>query len=746
MVDTANTIFRDFVTDGVPASGANKPRKSKIREWGTWLESLANLAFTSGRVYSSKAALLADLTPGANLSALVVGDATAGNDGLYMKNGGTGTGSWTQLLDFVPGAQFVNATDAGSGTANAIEATTDIALAATGRQIVALSIFENNTGAATVRFNGGGPSYPIKTNSGVNVAAGYLVAGSEVLGRISGAAFKLFTDVSSAADRAAAEAAAAAAEAAQAAAEAAAASLDLKDYATVAEAQAAIPNIAPSFIRTAGNETVGDGGGGLYTVVASDPGEPGSFALPNISRWAKLVADGAHIKLFGAHPSVSDNTAAINDAMDYAEHAAVGMHIPAGVYVCDGQVLFKARAVTGDGQFLSRLVSTLSGGGAAFLVQPQSAVSDDNTFRVWRDFGLAPSVANGCDRGLEFALANAGEFLSNWLMERLYIGAFSNNSDLTHCGFRINNSIGNTNGFFRGTVQDCWIQNGIRIVNGGDSLSFLRNTIHGNGIGIYASLVTGARQFAIRNNNITHLSECIYLSGINGDTVIEQNWMETPSYLGSYTGASGAVLYLEICQGTSVKGNTVQPLASVGGGFTPAAYAINSAGNSDDGVIDENSIYLGGTGHILISAGSDRTVIGARNKFDATAVITDNSTTTRYDSLKGSYTGSLTGCTTSPTGSISYTRQRDLVELSLPAISGTSNTTAATITGMPAQIRPATTRIVPVRIQDNGTVSFGLASIDSAGTITLSVGASAGAFTNTGTKGVAATTLSYQIS
>jgi hypothetical protein len=38
MVELADTIFRDFQTDGVPASGAHKPQKSKIREWGAWLE------------------------------------------------------------------------------------------------------------------------------------------------------------------------------------------------------------------------------------------------------------------------------------------------------------------------------------------------------------------------------------------------------------------------------------------------------------------------------------------------------------------------------------------------------------------------------------------------------------------------------------------------------------------------------------------------------------------------------------
>lgn len=38
MVQSAATIFRDFVTDGVPSSGAHKPVKAEIREWGSWVE------------------------------------------------------------------------------------------------------------------------------------------------------------------------------------------------------------------------------------------------------------------------------------------------------------------------------------------------------------------------------------------------------------------------------------------------------------------------------------------------------------------------------------------------------------------------------------------------------------------------------------------------------------------------------------------------------------------------------------
>ncbi|RUW38968.1 hypothetical protein EN739_12050 [Mesorhizobium sp. M2A.F.Ca.ET.017.03.2.1] len=394
-----------------------------------------------------------------------------------------------------------------------------------------------------------------------------------------------------------------------------------KEFATIAEAAAyALPTV-PVFVRTAGYGAGGDGGGGLYKVVGADPAEKGSFAMPAIGKWAKLTENGAHVRLFGAHPNLADNTAKINDAMLYAESRGENMHIPAGVYVCDGQVLLKARSVTGDGQYLSRIVSTL-GGQSAVMIAPQTAVADDNAYRVWRDFAVAPSAANGGTYGIEVALNNAGEFLSNWVMERLYVGPFGGD------GIRLNNSIGNTNGIFRGTIQDSWIQNGLLIEKGGDSLSILRNTIHGTGIGVYATMIGGARQLVLRNNNITHLAECIYLSGINGDAHIIENWMETPNYLGNYSGLSGAILYLENSSGAVIKRNTIQPLTAAGGGFVPANTGIFAAGNSDDTIIDENTIYKGAVSHIQTALAANRTFIGPRNKYDSALTVTDNATDT----------------------------------------------------------------------------------------------------------------------
>ena len=212
MVDLAASVWRDFVTDGVPASGTNKPQKSKIRQWGAYIESIIT-AFTSngGLIYSTLAAMNADLAHGANSSAWVIGDATVANNGIYQKLGASGTGSWTRVADLPYG--YIKASNAGAGTANAIVATTAIPLPANdAATLIALNIFVNNIGAATVAFNGGSP-LAIKTNNGNDVQANYLVAGAIVAGYVTAGTFRLISDVSSAADRAAAEAAAAAAAA-----------------------------------------------------------------------------------------------------------------------------------------------------------------------------------------------------------------------------------------------------------------------------------------------------------------------------------------------------------------------------------------------------------------------------------------------------------------------------------------------------------------------------------------------------
>lgn len=229
MVERPNTIWRDFATDGVSSSGAHKPRKSQIRAWGEYIQAFLNGGNFLG--YTTKAAMDADLAHAAGSLAIVYGE-SATNDGLYLKSGASGAGSWAKIGN-VPGYSFETATD-GGGTANAIVATTIGGVDST--RLIALPIEITNTATpVTVAFNGDS-ALTIKTAAGNNPAVGGLVAGTIVLGYGDPPNFRLLSDQASAAIQAAAEAAQAAAETAQAAAEAA---RDLaQDYASNAAASA----------------------------------------------------------------------------------------------------------------------------------------------------------------------------------------------------------------------------------------------------------------------------------------------------------------------------------------------------------------------------------------------------------------------------------------------------------------------------------------------------------------------------
>lgn len=200
MVDLANTVWRDFATAGIPASGANNPKKSKIREWGSYIESLTQAANYGNTVwFATKSALDGDLAHDAGTPAIVYADTTAANNGIYIKAGASGAGSWGQIITYLPGYQFVTATDAGAGTANAIVATSSPRVAYTdGVQLIRLNIYETNTATSvTVAFDGGA-ALAVKTVSGANPAIGGLTGGMTVIGVVDGSAtqFRLISELS----------------------------------------------------------------------------------------------------------------------------------------------------------------------------------------------------------------------------------------------------------------------------------------------------------------------------------------------------------------------------------------------------------------------------------------------------------------------------------------------------------------------------------------------------------------------
>lgn len=127
-------------------------------------------------------------------------------------------------------------------------------------------------------------------------------------------------------------------------------------------------------------------------------------------------------------------------------------------------------------------------------------------------------------------------------------------------------------------------------------------------------------------------------------------------------------------------------------------------------------------------------------------IVVDGADTATFS--EGSFTGTLTGMSSTTTGTISYRIVSNsagtgklcfLYNATGSNISGTSNTTAMTMTGLPAACTPAAATYVDTTVIDNGTSVAGAAQISASGTtITFSTDAafSSTGFTNTGTKGL----------
>jgi hypothetical protein len=219
MVKTAAEIWPDG-----PIGNPFEPYKPDIRDWGTWIEQIiAAFLGNGGLVYSTRASLFADLAHGANSSAWVIGDPNVAFNGVYMKIGASGSGSWVRIADLP--YSFITAFDAGAGTPNAIQATTAVPVSESA--LIIANVFEANTGSpVTISFNGGS-ALTIKTNSGNDVVPGGLVANMRLLGVVSGSTFRLVNDQVSSAIVAAAEGFKNAAAASAAAAAASAAGVNL---------------------------------------------------------------------------------------------------------------------------------------------------------------------------------------------------------------------------------------------------------------------------------------------------------------------------------------------------------------------------------------------------------------------------------------------------------------------------------------------------------------------------------------
>lgn len=194
--------------------------------------------------------------------------------------------------------------------------------------------------------------------------------------------------------------------------------------------------------------------------------------------------------------------------------------------------------------------------------------------------------------------------------------------------------------------------------------------------------------------------------------------------------------------------NTIERLRTEGYSGTSASYAINWNGGTGNAIDGHYILGVSGeTGTRGKNCWTNVTTVSdvLAEQAMAGSVLSFNGYPLTPD--EGTYTATLTGCATSPTGTVRYVRHGNAVTVYLPSVEAASNSTAATLTGAPSAIRPARTqRIVGVLLKDNGVTNIGSVNIGTDGVMTFGYGPAEGAFTSSGTKGVFTSVIAYLLS
>lgn len=302
------------------------------------------------------------------------------------------------------------------------------------------------------------------------------------------------------------------------------------------------------------------------------------------------------------HDAIRNGTSVL-DLSTYVNNAFAAMnmiYVPRGIYKVSSQMLIAHRVnLRGDGMQLSRFISAVAAGTDAMLIKPTTGGAGDYTFYDFSGFSVEPSIAGNGKNGIH-VVTDATTFFSNFDFSRLYIGDFSD------YGLCLDNTPASANAFFRGTINRCWLQNGIKGISIGDTIQISENTITGTRLttpGVNLSGLAGARQVVVYLNNISTQAGSVELFNMEQPQMLH-NQCEHPGYIGNYTGGLSAQVYLGNVYAALLQGNTFAPGNVTYPAITPAATALLFDGTSIENKIYGNVIQQGLTYHVGFNSAS----------------------------------------------------------------------------------------------------------------------------------------------
>ncbi len=356
MSQTIDQVFRDYKTQGVPASGEHEPDKREIRALLKMIQNSGGQAVTRNTL----SALNGVTPPTENYMGVVLADPTASNNGYYYRSGG----AWVFGRPFPD--TFAEVALSGSGTAQT--GAVDTGVNPSGVEVFFARVTTPNTGPLTLSISGG-PAREV-----VNLAGNPLSAG-EWTGMVmfflnEGGQYQLLLD-------------AGAAQAAAASATFADERADDADAAAVRaeNAAASFSEIGTNFKTVANllaDTTVGYSGSGAdtevdagdiitaqgfrYEVAASDATD----AHVETAGGVKLYVRTLHVQAFGVGIGLGDDAPAMLTALTAADGAQLDCRNTVPVFNSE-------LAYDGPVNLIGPSTINLSGGGSIrWRIEPET--------------------------------------------------------------------------------------------------------------------------------------------------------------------------------------------------------------------------------------------------------------------------------------------------------------------------------------------------------------------------------------
>lgn len=494
-------------------------------------------------------------------------------------------------------------------------------------------------------------------------------------------------------------------------------------------------------------------------------------------------------------PGTTDMTTAINNAL--ASNKAV--YAPAGQYRVTSSILINPyNELYGDGW--GGDAGSSAGDGTVFYsttdieVIASSNANDEALPCIHlHDFSVRSTVSSASSP-TKYQIHLRNPLIST--IARVYVRSGLGDTDYSTtnvAGIWLEDSDAGLEGPYINRITGCFVQNGSLLLSTGNTDgTIIDNFIYGHPCAFSLKFDAVGGNWSVIANNLTSPPDGsgIFINGgnLNQFRIISNFFDGNPTALDSGYGilikqaprvviannhvwAMGkAAVRAEDPVGLIVKGNIFQncnddddsysDVEIVGDTFQPSTcivannwhqqetsrtnkgYAIREV---NDGFNPVQNVYMGNqvSSNYLTtgSYGAIQTLQGG----DQAPKVVGNSGGSTDTEVTGSFTATLTGITTVQTGTVNYRREGRIIILEIPTIAGVSNTTAATLTGMPAAIRPSATRGSACGIINNSVNAMGQCSIASSGVITLSQSDLTGAFTAANNKGVLTSTVVYSL-